>query len=87
MAYFAPNTDAGFLDAITTAIHDTLNKPSVISISWGSAESGWTAQAMQAMDKAFQDAAALGVTVSCAAGDNGSTDGVNDGRLHVDFPV
>ena len=26
--YFAPNTDAGFLDAITTAIHDTTNKPS-----------------------------------------------------------
>src|SRR6266404_2295829 len=25
--YFAPNTDAGFLDAITTAIHDTTHKP------------------------------------------------------------
>ena len=23
VVYFAPNTDAGFLDAITTAIHDT----------------------------------------------------------------
>ena len=42
---------------------------------------------MQAMDNAFQDAAALGVTVCCAAGDNGSTDGVDDGRLHVDFPA
>jgi kumamolisin len=87
VVYFAPNTDAGFLDAITTAIHDTLNKPSVVSISWGAAESGWTNQAMQAMDSAFQDAAALGVTVCCAAGDNGSTDGVNDGLLHVDFPA
>ena len=87
VVYFAPNTDAGFLDAVTTAIHDTLNKPSVISISWGAAESGWTSQAMQAMDKAFQDAAALGVTVCCASGDNGSIDGVNDGRLHVDFPA
>ena len=28
----------GFLDAITTAVHDNVNKPSVISISWGSAE-------------------------------------------------
>jgi len=37
--YFAPNTDAGFVDAVTSAIHDTTNKPSVISISWGSAES------------------------------------------------
>ena len=48
--YFAPNTDAGFLDAITTAIHDTTNQPSVISISWGSAESGWTQQSMTAFD-------------------------------------
>ena len=40
--YFAPNTDAGFLDAITTAAHDTTNKPSIISISWGGPESSWT---------------------------------------------
>ena len=58
--YFAPNTDAGFLDAITTAVHDTTNKPSVISISWGGPESTWTAQAMTAMDDAFQAAATLG---------------------------
>jgi len=87
VVYFAPNTDAGFLDAVHTAIHDTLNKPSVVSISWGAAESDWTNQAMQAMDKAFQDGAALGVTICCASGDNGSTDGVSDGRLHVDFPA
>ncbi len=36
VVYFAPNTDAGFLNAITTATHDQTNKPSVISISWGS---------------------------------------------------
>jgi kumamolisin len=35
VVYFAPNTNTGFLDAITTAIHDTQHKPSVISISWG----------------------------------------------------
>jgi kumamolisin len=85
--YFAPNTDAGFLDAITTAIHDTTNKPSVISISWGGPESGWTAQAMTAMDQAFQAAATLGITVCIASGDNGSSDGVNDGADHVDFPA
>ena len=34
VVYFAPNTDQGFLDALTTAIHDTDNKPAVISISW-----------------------------------------------------
>ena len=58
--YFAPNTDQGFLDAITTAVHDTVNKPSVISISWGSAESNWTAQAMKQFDQAFQEAASDG---------------------------
>jgi kumamolisin len=85
-AYFAPNTDAGFLDAITTAIHDTTNKPSVISISWGGAESTWTSQAMTAMDEAFQAAATMGITVCVASGDNGSSDGVSSGD-HVDFPA
>jgi kumamolisin len=85
--YFAPNTDAGFLDAITTAIHDTTHKPSVISISWGSAESNWTQQSMTAMDSAFQDAATLGVTICVASGDGGSSDGVSDGADHVDFPA
>lgn len=85
--YFSPNTDAGFLDAITTAIHDTANTPSVISISWGSAESSWTSQSMTAMDDAFQSAATMGVTVCVAAGDSGSSDGVTDGADHVDFPA
>jgi len=85
--YFAPNTDAGFLDAITTAIHDTTNKPSVISISWGGPESSWTQQAMTAFDSAFQAAAAVGITVCIASGDNGSSDGVTDGADHVDFPA
>ena len=87
VVYFAPNTDRGFLDAITTAVHDSTNQPSAISISWGSAESGWTSQAMTNFDEAFQAAAAMGVTVCVASGDNGSSDGVNDGKNHVDFPA
>jgi kumamolisin len=87
VVYFAPNTTRGFQDALTTAIHDNTNKPSVISISWGSAESTWTAQSMTAFDSAAQDAAALGVTVCAASGDNGSSDGVSDGANHVDFPA
>lgn len=85
--YFAPNTDAGFLNAVTTAIHDTARKPSVISISWGGPESSWTDQAMTAMDSAFQAAATMGITVCVACGDNGSSDGVTDGADHVDFPA
>lgn len=85
--YFASNTDRGFLDAINQAVHDTTNKPSVISISWGGPESSWTSQAMTTMDQAFQTAASLGITVCVAAGDNGSSDGVNDNQAHVDFPA
>jgi kumamolisin len=85
--YFAPNTSSGFLDAITTAVHDTQNKPSVLSISWGGAEATWTAQAMQQFDAAFQTAAALGVSVCVAAGDSGSSDGETDNLAHVDFPA
>ncbi len=86
VVYFAPNTDQGFQDALTTAIHDSKNKPSVISISWGGPESSWTAQAMTAFDSAAQDAAALGVTICVASGDDGSSDGETDGANHVDFP-
>ena len=85
--YFTPNTDRGFLDAVSTAVHDDNLRPSVVSISWGSAEERWTSQAMNAFDRTFQDAAVLGVTVCVAAGDNGSSDGVEDGSAHVDFPA
>jgi kumamolisin len=84
--YFTPNTSQGFVDALTTAIHDTTNgPPSVISISWGSPESNWTAQSMTALDEACQSAAALGITITVASGDNGSSDGASGNN--VDFPA
>ena len=87
LVYFARNTDRGFHDAITTAIHDP-REPSVVSISWGAPEDGfWTEQSRRTYDEAFQEGAAMGVTVFVASGDNGSSDGVNDGRAHVDFPA
>jgi kumamolisin len=85
--YFAPNTDAGFLNGITTAVHDEVNRPSVISISWGGSESTWTQQATTAMNSALQAAATMGVTVCIASGDNGASDGVSGGGNHVDFPA
>jgi len=85
--YFALNTDQGFVDAITEAVHDATNKPSVMSISWGSPESNWTQQAITAMTSAFADAAQAGVSVFAASGDNLATDGLTDGKPHVDFPA
>jgi kumamolisin len=87
VVYFAPNTDQGFLDAVTTAIHDQTNAPNVISISWGGPESTWTAQSTSGFDSAFAEAGMLGVTVTVASGDNGSSDGVTTGGNHVDFPA
>ena len=84
--YFTTNTAQGFLDAITTAAHDTAKSPSVISISWGGPESGWTSSQLTAIDNACQSAAAMGITVTVAAGDDGSSDGVTTGGNNVDFP-
>jgi kumamolisin len=85
--YFAPNTDRGFIHAVTTAIHDSSHRPSVISISWGAAESFWTAQAREALDSEFQAAGLLGITICVASGDDGSSDRGGDDRAHVDYPA
>ena len=87
VVYFALNTDQGFYEAISQAAHDTAHKSSVISISWGSPESAWSSQALTAMHTVLEDAALLGLTVTVAAGDHGSSDGDDDGEPHVDFPA
>jgi kumamolisin len=86
VVYFAPNTDQGFVDAVTTAVHATPT-PAAVSISWGQSEDAWTGQARDALDAAIADGAALGVTVTAASGDNGSSDGVAGNQPHVDFPA
>lgn len=86
LVYFAPNTDAGFLNAVINASHTT-PAPASISISWGQSEDAWTAQARTVFDQALADASALGVTVTAAAGDNGSADGATDAKDHADFPA
>jgi kumamolisin len=85
-AYFSPNTDQGFIDAVTTAVHDAKLKPSIVSISWGGPETSWTEQSRDALNSACQDASTMGVTVLAASGDDGSSDGSPDGTPTVDFP-
>ena len=69
------------------AVHDQLRGPRVISISWGGPEASWTQQSMTNFDEVAQEAAQLGITITVASGDNGSSDGINDGQNHVDFPA
>jgi kumamolisin len=93
VVYFAPFTEQGWVDVLTTAIHDSANKPAVLSISWGYAEGEpvqgfeWTPQAVQAVNQTLQAGAAMGVSICVASGDNGSSDGIDDGHAHVDFPA
>ncbi len=93
VVYFAPFTERGWVDVLAKAITDKVNKPSVISISWGFAEGEpiqgfeWTQQTVNAVNQVLQSAAAMGVTVCVASGDDGSNDQVSDGHAHVDFPA
>lgn len=90
--YFASNNrgSKGFLDAITQAVHDRTNNPSVVSISWGAPEEGSTPMFQEQFNQALQAAALLGITVCVAAGDNGAADvgpGEWDGLARVDYPA
>ena len=85
--YFGDTSDRGFYDALLSAVHDSQRSPSVVSISWGGPEDGWTGQGRDAIDGVLVNAAALGITVLAAAGDHGAGDAFGDGKAHVNFPA
>jgi kumamolisin len=87
VVYFAPNTTQSLVDAIHQAVFDDVNRPSVLSLSWGSAEKFWTPAAREATQAALADAARLRVSVVIAAGDELASGGLVDGRAHVWFPA
>jgi len=90
VVYFAQNHRQGFIEAVTLAyskgnsLYCKENKLAAISISWGTPESAWNSSDQIAMDNAFLYASLLGVVVTTASGDDGSSDGV--AGLNVDFP-
>jgi kumamolisin len=90
--YFTTFSQRGWVDAIHAAITDATNKPSVISISYGNPEEkvpggAFTPGAVKKINEAFAQAASMGITICCASGDEGSSDGVSGGLAHVDFPA
>ena len=87
VVYFCRNTNQGFVDGILEVLKQTENRPNVLSIAWGQAEPTWSKPMLQQMNQALQRVALLGITVVCAAGDSGVTDGLADGKPHVDFPA
>jgi kumamolisin len=91
--YFAPWTEQGWVDVLSSAVHDTTHRPSVLSISWGWPELQnadgltWTQAAMDHIDATLQEAVALGVTVLAATGDYGANFGIGGGKVHTLFPA
>ncbi len=86
--YFAPWTEEGWIAGLDAILQDEKNDPGVVSVSWGNAEDTdiWTDQAIAQINEMLKEAAYRGITVCVAAGDDGSSDGVDDGLAHVDFP-
>lgn len=97
--YFTEFTEQGWVDALHAIVHDSVNNPSVVSISYGNAETSsdssnvnvrgslWTNAAIEQANMAFEDAAHKQITICCASGDDGSDDQVGDDLAHVDFPA
>jgi kumamolisin len=82
--YFAPYVATGWVHAIRKAVED---KVSVLLIGWGNAECTWKGKDLEEVNDALKQAAMCEITVVCAAGDQGATNGVDDGRRHVIFPA
>jgi len=87
--YFSNFTEKGWVDVIDAALNDAANDPKVLSISYGLAEGAdiWTTQAMNSVNDAMKEAAARGIPVCVASGDDGSDDQVGDGLAHINFPA
>jgi kumamolisin len=84
----APNDDQGEYHAVTSVIADAENDPSALSCSWGGPEWHHTPSLMRTLDRWFQVAAVLGITVCCATGDQGQAVTLDEPeKLTAQFPA
>src|SRR5262249_35556954 len=86
VAYFATDDEKGWVDALTAAVHDNTNKPTILSISWGAIEAWWEDDKMATITQIFEDAAYLGITTCAASGDSGCNSDAN-AQVRVVFPA
>jgi kumamolisin len=84
--YFSTFDEGGWVDLLNAVV---TARPSVLSISWGRAEDDpqWSSSAITAINDRLNAARLLGITICVSSGDDGSGDGMDDGRAHVDFPA
>jgi subtilase family serine protease len=84
--YLAINSENGFINIFNYILNNTIagvNKPNVVSISWGSPEAN--NNFLTQTDILFTNAILQGINICAASGDNGSSDGLSG--LNVDFPA
>jgi kumamolisin len=86
VTYFSTNDEKGWVDALTRAIHDDENRPSILSISWGATEDWWRTETVVTLTQLFQEAAGLGITICAASGDEGCAMDAQ-GHCRVTFPA
>ena len=89
--YTAPIGVDAFYQVFTEAINRTVSvpvlgsvRPSIISCSWGAPENQFSSAELTKYDTLFRSAQALGVTITAASGDLGSSNGTS-GTI-TDFP-
>jgi len=88
--YFGQDlSERSLIDTMARAIHDQINNPFVLSISWGDFEESnqWSVGTLDHINDSLKEAALMGVTICVASGDDGSDDGAGDGHAHADFPA
>jgi kumamolisin len=71
VVYFTHNNARGKYEAFNAALFDKVNKPTVISCSWGAPERLISRVLVEEMDLMFQAAALMGITIVCSSGDDG----------------
>lgn len=93
VVYFSEFTEQGWVNVMNRVVQD--HGPTIISCSYGNPETSrsadpqsiWSNGAIIQVNQAFQMAALKGMTILCASGDNGSSDGERSSLAHADFPA
>jgi kumamolisin len=82
---FATLDERGWVELLNKVIEEN---PVAVSVSWGFAEDdpGWSRGALDSINDRLNAVRLLGITACISSGDDGSGDGLDDGRAHVDFP-
>jgi kumamolisin len=87
VVYFASDLRSRFPAALDTVLRDDSNRPSVLSISWGTAEEFWEDDVRLETQRLLRAAAAANITVVAASGDGLANAGQPGSGPTVWFPA